>query len=40
MAGLAAYLFAAEEAMAKVGEDEVATGALDMIAPGPAEQAA
>ena len=40
MAGLAAYLFAAEEAMAKVGEDEVATGTLDMIAPGPAEQAA
>jgi cytochrome b pre-mRNA-processing protein 3 len=40
MEGLAAYLFTAEKAMAEVGEDEVAVGALDVIAPGPAEQAA
>ena len=40
MEGLAAYLFTAERAMAEVGEDEVAVGALNVIAPGPAEQAA
>jgi len=40
MAGLADYLFAAEKAMAEVGEDAVATGALDVARPGPAEQAA
>ena len=40
MEGLAAYLFTAERAMAEVGEDEVAVGALDVVAPGPAEQVA
>jgi cytochrome b pre-mRNA-processing protein 3 len=40
MAGLAAYLFAAEKAMAKVGENEIAVGALDVAEPGPEEEAA
>ena len=40
MAGLAAYLFAAEAAMAAVGEETIALGALEVSAPGADEHAA
>lgn len=40
MAGLAAYLFAAEKAMAAVGESEIEVGALDVAEPGSEEAAA
>ena len=40
MEGLADYLFSAEAAMAKVGEDAIETGALDVAAPGPQGHAA
>lgn len=40
MQGLADYLFAAEKAMAAVGEDAVETGALAVAEPGPEERAA
>ena len=40
MEGLAGYLFAAEQAMAKAGEDEIETGALTVKEPGPQQDAA
>ena len=40
MTGLAGYLFAVEKAMVAVGEDEIETGALTVIAPDPQEHAA
>jgi len=40
MEGLAAYLFAAEQAMAALGEDEIEVGALTVAEPGREGQAA